>query len=705
MDVSLKLRLDYKDRGARRAKKDLQEIDRAADRLDGSGTRKLGRDLDKISGNARKAATALELPANKMRALNAQKTDRVERELKQLGNAATQAGNRLRTIDRTKFRALHGEVDRATRKVDGLGRRVADQGAVVVPAKRLTGVMGGLETTAGRAFGALAAFAAVDNIVRGLNQLEKGFNSVDDAAARVAVTAEMRDPEVVKAIKAENTRVAMRFGQDTEAVNAARNVFAAANFPVARQNALLMPVGKTAFASGSEPEIIARAVTAAINNLGIKENQVPAFLDQIVKGGKEGEFEIEAMAKYFPELGALYSASGRSGLDASAELVALAQVVRKGAGMEAGAATNLQNLLSKMASPETVKNFEEKGVDLRAVSGRAQEQGTPYILALLDEVQRLTGGNEFAIGELFGDMQAKSALRPLLNNRAFYNQAYAAIRNKSEGIVDLDAGFLENTPKAQSDRRKAALTKSGRTAGSLWGGITNPLIEEFIGWINPAFRRQEESIANTGRLKSVDTGALQLEIEELKGQIENRPESRFGLPDTARLPLELRLKELEWQLQQARQLQGGGEPQSPAPGGVPAPRAKPGTANLERLVPGPQSFREAGDKAGSEFADALTEEAGKATAIADQLKARFSFTATPKINPSFSGADPISHRERGPGRSFKSVPAAPAPALKIQNTFNQVRDPERAAREAQRMQNRAIRTARARALHDTGDFA
>jgi TP901 family phage tail tape measure protein len=740
MDVSLKLRLDYKDRGARRAKKDLQELDKVADRLDGAGATKLGRDLDKVGSNARRAATALELPASKVRALDALKTDRVEgelnslkraaekagtslerpakelralnrlstdrveKEIKDLGKAADRAGDKLKDLDKTKFTRFNDEINKTSDKIDQLGKKVTKQNALVTPTKNLNGAIGALGVTAGNAFGALLAFASVDNIVRGLNQLETGFNSVDDAAARVAVTAEMRDPKVVAAIKAENDRVAMRYGLEAQEVNAARNVFAAANYPVASQNALLNPTGKTAYASGSAPETIASAVTAAINNLGITVDQVPAFLDQIVKGGKEGEFEIEAMAKYFPELGALYSASGRSGLDASAELIALAQVVRKGAGMEAGAATNLQNLLSKMAAPETVKNFKDKGVDLRGVSKRAQAQGTPYILALLDEVQRLTGGDEFAIGELFGDMQAKSALRPLLNNRALYSNAFDAIRNKSTGVVDLDANFLDDTPASEAGRRAAAMGQTGRVAGSFWGKLKNPVLDEILGWFNPSYRRQEDSIENEKRLRGVNVEALELEIKELRGQIDSRPESRFGLPDTARLPLELRLKDLEWQLQQARKVQGIDVQAQPGVPSGPFPKPKPGWDGLDRFIPGKQSLKEAGGEAGSKFAEALSSEAAKAGAMADELKARFSFTATPTINPSFSGADPVSMR-KGAERSFKSAPAAAQPAMNINNTFNQARDPERAAREAQRLQNRAIRSARARSLHDTGDLA
>lgn len=740
MDVSLKLRLDYKDRGARRAKKDLQELDKVADRLDGAGATKLGRDLDKVGSNARRAATALELPANKVRALDALKTDRVagelnslknaaekagnslerpakelrvlnrlstdrvEKEIKDLGDAADRAGDKLKGLDKTKFTRFNDEINKTSDKIDRLGKKASNQSTLIAPTNQLNGAMGVLGATAGSTFGALLAFASVDNIVRGLNELERGFNDLDLAAARVAITAEMRDPAAVARIKSENDQIGNRYGKTPELVNSARNVFAAANFPLDQQTGLLWKTVEASHASGSDPAIVASAVTAAINNLGITPDQVPAFLDQIVKGGKEGEFEIEAMARYFPELGALYSASGRSGLDASAELIALAQVVRKGAGMEGPAATNLQNLLSKMAAPDTVKNFKEKGVNLEGISKRAQQQGTPYILALLDEVQHLTGGNEFAIGELFGDMQAKSALRPLLNNRKFYNNAFDAIRNDSRGGIKADADFIDSTPGAEAARRAAAMGQTGRVAGSFWGQLKNPLIDEILGWFNPSYRRQEDSIENERRLRGVNVEALELEIKELRGQIDSRPESRFGLPDTARLPLELRLKDLEWQLQQARKVQGIDNQAEPSVPSGPFPRAKPGWDGWDRFIPGSQSLRDAGGEAGSKFADALSSEAAKAGAMADELKSRFSFTATPTIKPSFSGADPISMRQ-GADRSFRTAPAASQPTMKINNTFNQARDPERAAREAQRMQNRAIRSARARSLHDTGDLA
>ncbi|WP_319775483.1 phage tail tape measure protein [Breoghania sp.] len=715
LDVRMKLRLDYRRNAAERAERDLQAIGKAADRLRRSGAGNLDKDLAGMARNARQAGQALSVPADKLRQLNRLKTDQVEGEVRSLNRAASQlagklklpadrmrALNRLKTdkaeaeikslsqavkqgvadlrkMDRTKLSRLRGEFDRSA---DGLRR-------VHRPAEDVNRSMGFLTTSAGNAMGALLAFASVDNIVRGLERMADAFRDVDDAAARTAVTAEMRDPKVVDRIVASNQSLAAYTGLPLDAVGRARDVFAAANFSVARQEKVMKPAMKAAFAAKSDPAVIARAVTAAINNLGITEDQVPAFLDQIVKGGKEGEFEIEAMAKSFPELGALYRASGRSGLDASAELIALAQVVRKGAGMEAGAATNLQNLLSKMAAPDTVKNFKEKGVDLRKLAARASKKGTPYIIELLDEIERITGGDEFKIGELFGDMQAKSALRPLLQNREFYKETLSAVRGGSKGVVNQDFDFLSNRPKAEADRRSAGWGEVGRRAGQMWNPIGAWLSRRGLAWLNPSWGRGERRLEDEKRLRGVDIPQLEREISEIEKTIAGRKPSRFGLPDMEKQKLEIELLRLRGELEAARKVQNPKEPTDktsmPADGTTPVPLPKPEKVSA--------AYGSAGQEAGRRFKEGLEGEARKSAAIADKLKSRFSFTATPTVRVRFTVAPS--------GPPAVQRPPADGP-VNINQRVVGGHDPVRTARLTIREANREIRAARARALHDTG---
>ncbi len=50
---------------------------------------------------------------------------------------------------------------------------------MVAPTRELDGVMGALGRSAGTAAGALLAFASVDNIVRGLEQLSSKFRDLN----------------------------------------------------------------------------------------------------------------------------------------------------------------------------------------------------------------------------------------------------------------------------------------------------------------------------------------------------------------------------------------------------------------------------------------------------------------------------------------------------------------------------------------------
>jgi TP901 family phage tail tape measure protein len=695
LDVSLKLRLENQlSREAERAERDLKQLRKTADGLNRRNGNGLDRELGDVARKARDAGRALELPADKIKALNRLSTDKAEAELKQLRKAAKAAGEGVDKL-RGQFDQLNNHVKRSADGIREFQSRMRRNSEIQRPAERLNQTMGWLATSTGNAFTGLLAFASVDNILRGLSQLEEGFNKVEAAAAAVAATAEMRTPEAVASITASNSGLGLKYGLPTEQVNNARNVFAAANFDLPRQEAILDPTVKAASAAGSSPETMARAVTAGMNNLGIGEKDVPAFLDQLLKGGKEGEFEIGAMARYFPELGALYRASGRTGLNASAELIALAQTVRKGTGNEDEAATNLKNLLSKITSPDTVKNFQEKGVRLERLAASANKSGTPYIIALLDEVERLTGGDAFKIGELFGDMQAKSALRPLLENRDFYRDTLTAVRDGSRGAVDRDEEFIGDTSQARADRRAAAWAATGRTVGGVWSSVVSPFRDNILGLINPAWSRSEGARAERKRLRNLDLEALEADIAETQDRISARPKMRFDLPDLEKQNLELRLQQLQVQLERARKAQGVSGPVSGADeatgaGGIPVPAPKP---KLEKLS---GQLGDAGQMAGQRFASALGLEAAKAGAIADELKARFSFNATPTITPSYSAAQPSKHAGGGGGGTG---------ATTINQRIHGSSDPTRTARAVTREQNRAIRMARARALHDTGSYA
>lgn len=675
-DINVALRLRLKNdlsREAPRAERDLKDLKHAADALGkAGGSGKLGREISDVRREAGRSENAVRNLDRQARKLNSVNTNAAEREVKALGSAAKAAQKDVRNLER-EARNMRA-VDPA--KIDRLQR----------PAGALQNTMGMLKSSAAGAFGAMLAFASVDNIVRGMERLSEQARKLDRDVASVAVTAEMRTPEAIEKIGESNAKLSVRYGIEQPQVNEARKTFAAAGFGLDQQEAILDPTLKSAKAGDSTGSTMASAVISAQQALGVKNEEVPAALDMMAKGAKLGSFEVDAMAKNFPALATMYGGTGRSGLDGWAELIAAAQVVRMGAGSQDTAATNLENIIAKLSSPDTVKNFKEKGVDLEALKKKSAKNGTPYMMDVVDTVMKISKGNEFIIGELFGDMQAKQALAPLINNRDTYNSFLKQIREQSRGTVDADYGFLQGTSQERADRRGAALQDTGDKAGRAWDHFSTPL-KEFVvrNFLNREYGAQEYSTEERSRLKSLDLGDIRTQIGDREKQLSNIPQSKFDVDMFAaqRQVIAQEIDRLKGELKAGESVQGVG-------GGVQQNLGKDMSGAAESSMQGYNNTLSAeGDKAVG-----IARE--KAAAIRDSLN----FTATPTIAPNFLPATPAPAAPSGLPKDKHSALSTPS-TVKVANYFP-AGNPRLAAMRAQREQNRAIRMASARSLSDTG---
>jgi TP901 family phage tail tape measure protein len=675
-DINVALRLRLKNdlsREAPRAERDLKDLKHAADALGkAGGSGKLGKEMADVrreAGRSEKAVRNLDREARKLNSVN---TNAAEREVKALGTAAKSAQKDVRNLER-EARNMRA-VDPA--KIDRLQR----------PAGALQNTMGMLGRSAAGAFGAMVAFASVDNIVRGMQRLSEEARKLDRDVASVAVTAEMRTPEAIQKIGQSNAKLSVRYGIEQPQVNEARKTFAAAGFGLDQQEAILDPTLKSAKAGDSKGSTMASAVISAQQALGVKNEEVPAALDMMAKGAKLGSFEVDAMAKNFPALATMYGGTGRSGLDGWAELIAAAQVVRMGAGSQDTAATNLENIIAKLSSPDTVKNFKEKGVNLEALKKKSAKNGTPYMMDVVDTVMKISKGNEFVIGELFGDMQAKQALAPLINNRDTYNSFLKQIKEQSRGTVDADYGFLQGTSQERADRRGAALQETGNKAGRAFDSVATPPWEFIVrNYLNREYGAQEYSKEERQRLQGLDLGDIRTQIGDREKQLSNIPQSKFDVDLFAaqRQGIAQEIDRLKGELKAGESVQGVG-------GGVQQNLGKDMSGAAESSMQGYNNTLSAeGDKAVG-----IARE--KAAAIRDSLN----FTATPTIAPNFLPPAPAPAGPSSLPNDKHSALSTPS-TVKVANYFP-AGNPRLAALRAQREQNRAIRMASARSLSDTG---
>lgn len=248
---------------------------------------------------------------------------------------------------------------------------------------------------------------------------------------------------------------------------------------------LLPTLQKAAVATGASSDDIAKIAISAMQQMGIKEEDIGSVLDKAVAAGQAGNFELADMARWLPQQMAAGKQAGLSGMEGFERLLVANQQARVTAGTSDEAGNNLVNLLAKITSKETNERFEKleykdpktgktKGIDfaksmehykgkgqdsLQAFMSimddvvgsdkRYQELQTKLKTAKGEEQQRLF--NEMtnlvegtAIGQIISDRQALMALLGMRNNVQLGEQVQNDVKN-SQGAVETSHEVIRDT--------------------------------------------------------------------------------------------------------------------------------------------------------------------------------------------------------------------------------------------------------------------
>ncbi|PWV97695.1 minor tail protein [Hoeflea marina] len=385
----------------------------------------------------------------------------------------------------------------------------------------------------------------------------------------------------------------------------------------------------------------------------------------MVKGDKLGAFSAEDMARNFPQIAAVTKSTGREGLDAVAEMVAQAQIIRRGFGSSSEAATAQREILNKLFSPEVIKNFAESGMNMESLNKKATAENRPLVDVVIEAIEKNGLGDKFDLAGLVQDTNARAALEALKMNGDLYKEMLGQISG-ANGVVDKDLQTVQELPIEKERRREAARNEGWRKLGEVWGGVSAPFADFFSRMLSDEFDK-----LRTNEDRDAQISTYQKRIEEAratKSQIEANP-SNYPGADFQIADLKAEISRLET--------------------AISALKSQSGAALGQSLGP-------AAEKSMQDYKEKISIEGDAAIGIAKekaaQLKAAFSFTATPTISPRFGGSS--------------GSPAAAQPAgLSLTQHISGTGNPERVAAAASRRQDRAIRTARAGALHDMGSLA
>ncbi len=269
--------------------------------------------------------------------------------------------------------------------------------------------------------------------------------------------------------------------------------------------ASLSAVGRAAKATKTSVDEMGASGFALYDNLKVAPEEFRKAFDIMAMGGKEGGFELSAMARKFPEITAGARALKMEGLDSVAQLTAALQIAMKSAGSEDQAATNLSNFLGKLTSPETVRRFAKMGVSIEDELRKAAKNGVSPFEHMLGVIDDLTGGDALKMGELFGDKQVLDFLRAMIPNFEEYRRIKDAALS-ADGVVDAD---LENL----LDTFKESRTQLGESVGKLFS-LPPEVLESFTSLFQTADAIVERMIVwkkeNPKLVKGLFVGAAAL---------------------------------------------------------------------------------------------------------------------------------------------------------------------------------------------------
>jgi TP901 family phage tail tape measure protein len=256
-------------------------------------------------------------------------------------------------------------------------------------------------------------------------------------------------------------------------------------------------LGRVATATNSDLLDVTKTGFQLQNALKIRPTELNATFDALAFAGKQGAFELKDMAQFMPTIAAAAGSLGIQGKQGAISLAAMMQMVRKDAPDAGQAATRLTDAMLKMTAPDAVKRFKKFGVNIEQVMQNAKAKGINPMEAALDELQRVTGGDVFKLGQIFGDKEAKLGLMSLMKYRKEYEQLKADAGGAgAAGTIDRDyqksiATFAGTMTSFQNSAQRLGIALGNALLPSLTmlAEAITPLVESFANFAqtNPAF--------------------------------------------------------------------------------------------------------------------------------------------------------------------------------------------------------------------------
>lgn len=400
-----------------------------------------------VEGHNARQRTSYERTSQAREVLGVRSEQRIQREIAQTEAAYARLMRAGTLSAQEQGRAMEATTRKVTQLTNEMGKLTAAQDKAARSAEQQARGAKALQVGgAVLAGGAAAAYTLRDPVRQAMSFDERVGLLSNSAYAELGPTGRKTgDAEIKAAIVG-----AVKTGLTKDAAMGALEKLVADNQVGGVQGALkMLPyIGKVTTGSGSSAESVATMMGSFIGSGYAKDVAGAQRLMGLSSAGAvEGAFEKSDMAKHLPALLPAAKAAGLTGEAGFKQLIVLLQQARTTAGSSEQAANNVANLLPKLQSSDTAKDFEKAGRgDLAKYLMMQRAQGVDPLTAwqnVIDSeieknpnlkpamarlkaaknsedqtaaIDSITGMAEGqSIGKYFQDMQARGALFGLRN--------------------------------------------------------------------------------------------------------------------------------------------------------------------------------------------------------------------------------------------------------------------------------------------------
>ena len=354
---------------------------------------------------------------------------------------ATQAVTALKNVDgqakkfNTTISGTSGKLKATTGSLKVLPTGLAATGAGAKVAA------GGFTTLTAAAAPLLGPLIGIGAVIGGLTKTFGNLAAQDFASAKVKTLGVDVDTLKPKLSSLSNELSGQVSSLDL--LSASYDVASAGFGEVAELSDVLKASQLGATGGFSDLATVADATTSVLNAYGLTSEQAAKLVDGFIQTQNDGKIVVD---QYAQQIGRLAPIAAGAGVGIDELNAAISTVTATGVPVESTFA-GLRQVIASIQKPtsEAAKAAEKLGIDFSATA-----LSTKGLSGVLAEVVEKGGASEETLALLFGSVEARTAILPLVNDQ----------------LVTFNKN-LENQAKAQNTAAKAAFTAQNTIQGQL----------------------------------------------------------------------------------------------------------------------------------------------------------------------------------------------------------------------------------------------